>query len=175
MCVRRVHFFAVLTKTTTRNDHVLRFSGEREPQRLILYFPFFFFDIQPCPGFTFAIVLTVMNKKNDFSVSPDSQVKDKFPFQSTLSSASPSWFPKQLPNNIFGIRTIYLSQHQFRFLGLLVTEHLVGLQGRFFPALVHFRPIQGSPFTDDVLDTVADKKNSAYLATKNFTCTEKFI
>ena len=43
-----------------------------------------------CSGFSFAIVLAMINKVNDFTVSRDSWVKYKFIFSSTLSFASPS-------------------------------------------------------------------------------------
>ena len=45
------------------------------------------------------IVLAVINKVNDFTVSRDSRVKYKLIFSSTLSLASPSWFRK-LPSVI---------------------------------------------------------------------------
>ena len=50
-----------------------------------------------CPRFSFVTALAEINEVNDVSVSQDSLVKYKFIFQSTLSSASPSWFFK-LPN-----------------------------------------------------------------------------
>ena len=47
-----------------------------------------------CHRFSFVIALTEINKVNDFRVPRDSQVKYKFIFLSTLSSASPSWVLK---------------------------------------------------------------------------------
>ena len=46
------------------------------------------------PRFSFVIALAEINDVNDFRVPRDSYVKYKFIFQSTLHSASPSWFLK---------------------------------------------------------------------------------
>ena len=44
-------------------------SGERIPRRLI--FENFISNLPPYSGFSFAIVLTVINKVNDFRISQD--------------------------------------------------------------------------------------------------------
>ena len=72
-------------------------SREREPRRLI--FLIFISDVSMCPRFSFVMALTEINKVNDFFIVPrDSQVKYKFIFKTTLSSASPSQVLK-LPND----------------------------------------------------------------------------
>ena len=45
-------------------------SGEREPRRLI--FKIFISNLSQCSGFSFAIMLTVINQVNDLRVSRDS-------------------------------------------------------------------------------------------------------
>ena len=70
-------------------------SREREPRRLI--FLIFISDVSMCPRFSFVMALTEINKVNDFRVPRDLQVKYKFIFKTTLSSASPSQVLK-LPN-----------------------------------------------------------------------------
>ena len=71
-------------------------SREREPRRLI--FLIFISDVSMCPRFSFVMALTEINKVNDFRVPRDLQVKYKFIFKTTLSSASPSYVLK-LPND----------------------------------------------------------------------------
>ena len=70
-------------------------SREREPRRLI--FLIFISNVSMCPRFSFVMALTEINKVNDFRVPRDLQVKYKFIFKTTLSSASPSQVLK-LPN-----------------------------------------------------------------------------
>ena len=53
-------------------------SGEREPQRL--NFVIFISNLSPCSGFSFVIVLTLINKVNNFRVTRDSLVDCKFSF-----------------------------------------------------------------------------------------------
>ena len=56
-----------------------------------------FLNLSLCSGFSFVIVLTMINKVSDFRVSWDLKINYKFIFLSTLSSPSPSSFRK-LPN-----------------------------------------------------------------------------
>ena len=70
-----VHFFVVLCKTTTWNDQILRRLENVDHDGQI--FHFLFSNSSLCSGFSFVIVLTVINKLSDFRVSWDSKINHR--------------------------------------------------------------------------------------------------
>ena len=64
------YFFAILWKTTTWNDQILVWRTWTTTAEFLIFFT----NWSLSPGFSFALVLTVINMVNDFRVARDSKV-----------------------------------------------------------------------------------------------------